>query len=60
MFVFEEEGRLQGIISTHVDDFLYVSSLNFERKVIDRLNAVMRYWVSVLSGFLDRKVVEHK
>ena len=40
LFYYKEEGKLDGLIGTHVDDFLYVGSNNFEEKVIDKVREV--------------------
>jgi len=40
LFYYKEEEKLDGLIGTHVDDFLYVGSNNFEEKVIDKVREV--------------------
>ena len=37
LFIWRNEGKLQGLIGCHVDDFIYGGSVLFNQQVIDKI-----------------------
>ena len=44
LFCWHEDGILQGIIASHVDDFIFGGSKKFISKVINPFKEVFSYW----------------
>ena len=42
IFTYQSDGKLQGVVSTHVDDFCWAGSKCFEKQVIDSIRKIFK------------------